>query len=110
MTMLKHVSKRPIGIVLITDIESGKTLFEGEVKQCIHCQYTWRYKPGSGALRGICWRCNGPLCGRKQCSVCYHKEKRIEDMEAVVRRNRAAVEAAVRRQELRERIYQDLRR
>ena len=107
--MLKHVSNNPVGIVLITDIDTGKTLWEGEVRQCKHCQYTWKYKPGSGNLRGFCWKCNGHTCGRKQCESCYHKEKRVEDLEAIERRNRASIEAAVRQQDLREHMFSDIK-
>ena len=30
---------------------------EGECRQCVHCQYTWEYRPGSGIERGYCLRC-----------------------------------------------------
>ena len=109
MVMLKEVSRRPAGFILVTDIDTGKRIFEGEVRQCIHCQYTWRHVPGSGVRRGWCMRCNGFTCGRARCDTCYHKEKQIEDMEAVGRRNRAAINALVRQQALRERIHQFLR-
>lgn len=92
------------GILLITDIDTGKTIFEGHLRQCIHCQYTWTYRPGSGIRRGFCKRCNSFTCGASTCDTCYHKEKRIEDMEALFRMNRAAIEALVRQIELKERI------
>lgn len=40
---------------------------EGECRQCIHCQYTWTYSPGSGDHRGWCLRCSGFLCARTEC-------------------------------------------
>ena len=100
---------------------TGKTIFEGYLRQCTHCQYTWTYKPGSGVLRGFCNRCNGWTCGRFQCQTCYHKEKRIEDRETtgkiladgtwhrIEKRAAQVIEAALRRQELRETIYQQFR-
>jgi hypothetical protein len=105
VTLLKNgLQQSSQGILLITDIESGKTLFEGYLRQCIHCQNTWTYTPGSGIQRGFCKRCNGHLCGRSQCDTCYHKEKQIEDIEAIYRRNRAAIEAGVRQRILWEAI------
>lgn len=102
---LKHgTQQHSQGLLLITDIESGKTLFEGYLRQCSHCQKTWKYRPGSGIRRGFCKMCNGHTCGRSECDACYHKEKRIEDMEAVARRNRAALEALIRQIELKERV------
>lgn len=40
---------------------------EGECRQCIHCQFTWEYQPGSGVRRGYCLRCGGFLCARPEC-------------------------------------------
>ncbi len=105
MVLLRHGRERDSqGIIIVTCLDTGKTLYEGYVRQCIHCQYTWEYKPGSGIERGFCTNCDGHTCGRVACDSCYHKEKRIEDMEALERMNRAAIEAAVRQQELRELI------
>ncbi len=103
-----------MGEVSYIDRETGKTLFEGYLRQCMHCQHTWTYKPGSGVLRGFCVKCNGHTCGRFECQTCYHKEKQIEDMETLGDRTqkRAAqvIEAALRRETLRETIYQQFRR
>ncbi len=107
-TLLKNVSRNPVGIVLITDMH-GKTIWEGEVRQCMHCQYTWKYEPGSGNLRGFCYNCGGHICGRKQCATCYHKEQRIEDMEVIAWGTKAQFEAIRRMQALREAKYQDFR-
>src|SRR5262249_2008331 len=41
---------------------------EGEGRQCVHCQFMWEYRPGSGIRRGFCLRCNGWLCGREVCA------------------------------------------
>jgi hypothetical protein len=42
---------------------------EGETRSCCHCQYTWEYRPGSGAQRGLCLKCMGLICGRPECGV-----------------------------------------
>lgn len=107
---LKHgLESSSQGLILVTDIQSGKTLFEGYVRQCVHCQNTWTYRPGSGIARGFCRRCSGHTCGQPKCETCYHKEKRIEDMEAIYLMNKRAIEAAVRQQILREAIFGSLR-
>lgn len=105
MVLLHNVSHHPIGELLVTDRFDGKVLDEGYLRQCVHCQYTWTHRPGSGILRGFCMNCMGHTCGRKACDTCYPKEQRIEDMEAVYLRNKHAVEAAVRIQALRERLF-----
>lgn len=110
MVLLQHVSRRPHGFHTLVDRDDGKRLWEGEVKQCIHCQYTWPHVPGSGRLFGFCMKCNGLTCGKDKCDTCYHNEKQIEDIEALARRNRASIEAAVRQQALREQIYTYLRK
>lgn len=109
MVMLRYVSPSPPGFITLTELD-GTILHEGELRQCIHCQYTWSHKPGSERPYGLCLKCNGLTCGRPQCDDCYHIEKRLEDMEALERRNRASIEAAVRQQGLREQIYGYLRK
>lgn len=42
---------------------------EGETRMCVHCQYTWEYKRGSGIERGWCMRCNGITCQRDECAA-----------------------------------------
>lgn len=110
VAILKHgLQQHAQGILLVTDRETGRVLFEGNLRQCIHCQNTWTYKPGSDVRRGFCVRCNGNLCGRPQCDTCYHKERRIEDMEAVAWMNKRVIEAAVRQQQLRKALGDFLR-
>ncbi len=102
---LKHGREQDSqGLLTVTDFHSGKTLFEGYLRQCVHCQYTWTYKPGSGTRRGFCVVCNGFICGKPRCDTCYHKEKQIEDIEAIFLANKKAIEAAVRQHDLRELI------
>jgi len=45
----------------------GTVKVEGEQHQCVHCQFLWNYKPGSGIRRGYCMKCDGWLCGRSEC-------------------------------------------
>ena len=105
MVMLKHGTARSSqGVLIVTNLETGRVIHEGYVRQCIHCQYTWEYKPGSGTIRGYCTRCDGFTCGRPACDTCYHKERHIDDLEAIERMNRASIEALVRQQVLRELI------
>lgn len=42
---------------------------EGEQRQCVHCQFCWTYRPGSGITRGYCLRHDGWLCGRPECEA-----------------------------------------
>jgi hypothetical protein len=47
----------------------GEHTWSGEQRQCVHCQFTWEYRPGSGITRGYCLRCNGFVCGRPECEA-----------------------------------------
>ena len=106
MTMLRHILRNGgNGTEIQFDSLSGKTIVEYDLLQCCHCQFTWKYKPGSGILRGFCNRCNWHTCGKRACDTHYYKEQWVEDVEAVERKNRASIEAAVRLQALRERMF-----
>ena len=107
MTLLHYGTRdQSAGDILVLDRVDGKVLFEGTLRQCIHCQFTWTYKPGSGVIRGFCKQCNGHLCGKRAClEFCYNKEQQVEDMEAIAARNRKTIEAAVRRQTWREAMF-----
>ena len=59
------VGHKPSGYYETYD-ENGKKI-EGEHRQCVHCQYTWEYKPGSGTVRGWCNSCYGFVCAREEC-------------------------------------------
>jgi hypothetical protein len=63
------------GYFVTADGEGRK--IEGETRQCVHCQFTWEYKPGSGDVRGFCLKCNGFLCGRPEC---FSEQKTITGM------------------------------
>lgn len=110
MVMLERVDRHPAGIITITDRETGNIVREGMLRTCVHCGFIWTHRPGSGILRGFCQNCSGFSCGKQQCWNCYPKEQQIEDLEAVARRNRASIEAAVRQQNLREQVSQYLRK
>lgn len=56
---------KPSGYTVTQD-ESGCRI-EGETRQCVHCQFTWIYQPGSGDRRGWCLNCNGFVCAREEC-------------------------------------------
>lgn len=110
MVYLQQVDKNPAGFLTVVDNETGKVIMEAGLRQCIHCQYTWIYQPGSGILRGFCFRCNGHTCGRVACQDCYHYEKQIEDIEAIAWNSKQAIEAAVRRQAQAEILFHHPRR
>ena len=59
------VGHKPNGYTSTATGEGKKV--EGETRQCVHCQYTWQYQPGSGARRGFCLHCYGLICGREEC-------------------------------------------
>lgn len=59
---------------------------EADAMVCVHCQFTWRYQPGSGRERGWCFRCGAVTCGATACMTCVHFERRIELIEAGARR------------------------
>jgi len=57
---------KPSSHVVFYDENGNKV--EAEMRQCIHCQYSWIYRPGSGARRGFCLKCYGVTCGRPGCA------------------------------------------
>lgn len=93
------------GLMVLSDIHTGKTLFESDVHQCCHCQLTWQYKPGSGIRRGFCTRCGGVTCGKTACDTCYPHEQQLEDLEAIGNQAKKVIEARVRQLALRERLF-----
>lgn len=50
---------------------------EGECRQCVHCQFTWEYRPGSGIERGYCLMCGGFICARPECLM---QQKQLIDI------------------------------
>ena len=68
------------------DRETGEVLEETDTLMCVHCQFTWRFKPGSGVERGYCYRCSGVPCGKDSCIIsCNPFEAVIELQEAEYR-------------------------
>ena len=68
---------RPAGYVH-REYDDGR-VFEFDLLQCIHCQYTWRVERGSGRERGWCTRCGGVVCGAGPCmTACVHFERRLD--------------------------------
>lgn len=80
MVMLKSTARHPHGLVSWSE-PSGK-LIERDTFRCCHCQYTILVRPGSGTMRGFCFMCNAPTCGRHQCSQgCEPFEAKLEAWE-----------------------------
>ena len=67
--------RKPSGYLVTGDPETLRRI-ERETRMCVHCQYTWEYKPFEEArarnLRGFCTRCYGFTCERPEC----HAEQR----------------------------------
>lgn len=60
----RHTIRRPAGALL----EDGRQV--ADLLQCCHCRYTWRLQPGSGRVRGFCYRCMRVTCGKPECAAC----------------------------------------
>lgn len=75
LALFKHALRRPHGALL----QDGREV--ADLLQCCHCQYTWRYRPGSGRLRGFCYRCNAVTCGAPACDACVPAAERAEQDE-----------------------------
>lgn len=58
----------------------GKSHY-GFTQQCVHCDKHYEYSPGSGKIRGWCYKCDGPVCG-PDCAECFPYEKRMDLYEA----------------------------
>ncbi len=82
MVYLQRTDRRSerTGSILVLDPDQN-TVFEGNLRHCVHCQAIWVFRPGSGVNRGFCLKCQGHTCGKDVCFVCYPAEQRIEDME-----------------------------
>ncbi len=61
---------------------TGMDVSEGDTAMCVHCQRHWIIKPGSGAVRGFCAKCNGVTCGKMKCeNECLPFARELELME-----------------------------
>ena len=75
--MKSHSTLRPKGHVEWTDPDGHE--HGGDTLQCVHCGRHWRVHPGSGRVRGFCFKCNGPTCHNEGCStICQPVEKKLE--------------------------------
>ncbi len=79
MLLRVHTMPSPHGYIL-EERDDGR-ITEHDAMQCVHCQRTWKFRPGSGRQRGWCQRCMGVTCGAVGCMTCLHFEKRVELME-----------------------------
>jgi hypothetical protein len=58
---------KPAGY-FVKGVAGGATV-TGETRQCVHCQFVWEYRPGSGVERGFCMHCHGLVCRRPECAA-----------------------------------------
>ena len=84
---LRHVPRHAAGAILFE--ENGREQ-QQDTLQCVHCQMHWVVEPGSGRRRGWCFKCHGPSCGARRCTVgCVPWEKAMEEREARFRLDRS---------------------
>ena len=74
----------PLGRVegYATIMDDWGVIKEIDTFTCSHCNGIQFIRPGSGTLRGYCYNCNHPTCGRERCLNCVPFERMIEEMEA----------------------------
>lgn len=108
MVYLQHSDRKAeerVGQLIVLDPDQNR-IFEGDLRQCVHCQMVWVFRPGSGTDRGFCMKCQGHTCGKDVCFECYPAEQRIEDIE---REGRLVTvgewDAKLRKAEFREQAY-----
>lgn len=68
------------GRIIYSDPGADKPLLELGCLQCVHCGGQFPIKPGSGAIRGFCMNCSGPICG-PGCAECIPTEQLLENYE-----------------------------
>lgn len=71
--------RNPHGYSVIT-YDDG-TVIEGDTAQCCHCGCHWVVQPGSGNVRGWCFKCGAVTCGSQACDRCLPLEKWFEEVE-----------------------------
>jgi hypothetical protein len=72
--------KREAGYITVSDPGADKPIFTAMTLQCVHCGGHWFPEPGSGKVRGLCYACNGPICG-PGCAKCVPTEVLLENYE-----------------------------
>ncbi len=82
------------GRITVSDPGSDKVILEQGTLQCCHCGKHWQVKPGSGNVRGYCFKCNGPICGRG-CLECVPFEKWLDATEKGLTPEQVGVSVAV---------------
>lgn len=87
--MMKYSSLNPSSFFEISG--DGPTV-RGEMQRCVHCSAHFPIQPGSGKIRGFCYRCNGMICG-PGCVDCVPAEAQLEIMEGT--RNPSSVSVGV---------------
>ena len=55
---------------------------EADTFTCCHCNSIQFIRRGSGTVRGYCYNCDHPTCGKERCLNCVPFERMIEEMEA----------------------------
>lgn len=79
---------------LCTEMDDSGQVIEHDLMQCVHCQATWRYQPGSGRKRGWCRKCDGPLCGKPACfQSCTPIEMLMEQADKAIAQQQAEAPA-----------------
>lgn len=73
---------REAGIITVADPGMDRPILEAGTLQCCHCGAHWQIKPGSGNVRGFCFKCNGPVCGPNCAGKCRPAEQLLENIEA----------------------------
>jgi hypothetical protein len=69
------------GRIIVVDPGADRPLDEFATAQCVHCGAHFPIRPGSGKIRGFCFRCNGPVCG-PACAACVPAELQLDNLEA----------------------------
>ena len=91
---------KPSSYFVTFDGEGRK--IEGECRQCVHCQYTWEYHPGSGVQRGYCLECGGFVCARPECFM--EQVRRVDEYLAKTGQRRHCIPFDEWNERLREKI------
>jgi len=82
--MFNHSARKSDGYAVWSKPD-GK-VEEKDTTQCVHCGGHWMVDPGSGIQRGYCIKCDGLLCGAKNCvEHCIPLEKMLDVIERKAR-------------------------
>jgi hypothetical protein len=70
------------GTIIVVDPGADRPLDEFATGQCCHCGGHFPIRPGSGTVRGFCFKCAGPVCGPACAGKCVPAELQLENLEA----------------------------